>query len=252
MLREEYLRRIIDECYVDLYLSATDGARSYWPFRMQPTHEVSKAHRNACERYIVDSAIQRDDIGNAETLDAAHRVGAETVVLADVWQDVDATVDAVLDGLELYDDHSFDGKVMVPLQPPHDECYRKLEGHGIDIWAVGGVKDAPDGEKVESVRDVRAVAGADAHIHGLGYGVTETLVDAVRSDPSLLDSLDYSTPVQNAMNVPTAPGAERMSVLSMRAMAELVADARRLSPFADDPTPEDLRGTGQSGLEVFN
>lgn len=252
MIRDEYLRRIIDNAYVDLYLSATDGARSYWPYRMQPVHEADTRHRNACEHFIVDSSFSREDITNIDVLDAAASLNAETAVLADVWHDIDATVEAILDGLELADDHRYDGQLMVPLQPPHGDCYAQLEGQGIDIWAIGGVKDAGDKAKLAGARAVRDAAGPDAHVHGLGFGVTDDLVAAVRDDPGLLDSLDYSTPVQNALNEPTAPGAERMSIVSARAITQLIDDARRLSPYVNDPTPEDLRETGQQGIEVFS
>lgn len=252
MIREEYLRRIIDACYVDLYLSATDGARCYWPYRMMPTHEADKRHRNACERFIVDSAIQREDLGNEDALDKAYALDAEMVVLADVWHDVDDTVGAVLDGLDLLDDHLFGGEVMVPLQPPHDECYRRLEGQPIDAYAVGGVKDAGDDSRIEAAEAVREEAGPDIWLHGLGFGVTDGITAAIRESPELLDSVDYSTPVQNAMSAPTPPGAERMSVVAARASTQLVEDARALSPFATDPTPEDLREHGQEGLEGWS
>lgn len=253
MLRDEYLRRITDAAYVDLYLSATDGARSYWPYRMQPVHEASQSHRDACEHYIVDSSFAREEIGNEDVLDCAARLDAEVAVLADVYQDKSATVNALIDGLELVDDHRFEGAIMCPLQAPHAECYREVAPSAPDdvLWAIGGQKDAGAERQVECARDLRAVAG-DAHLHGLGFGVTDHFATAIRADPSLVDSIDYSSPVQNALSVPTAPGKERMSVVSMRAMATLVADARRVSPFAEDPTPEDLRGTGQRGLEVFN
>lgn len=236
MIREEYLRRLLDAAYVDLYLSATDGARCYWPYRMMPTHEADKRHRNACERFVVDSAIQREDLGNEDALDMAHHLDAEMVVLADEWHDLEGTVDAALEGLDLYDDHPFDGDVMIPLQPPHDECYRRLEGQA-DAYAVGGVKDAPDQERISAARSVRDEAGEDVWIHGLGYGVTEGITRAVHQSPELLDSVDYSTPVQSAMNDPTAPGAEHMSVVAARASAQLVEDARKLTPFTEEKGP---------------
>lgn len=252
MIREEYLRRLVDACHVDLYFSAVDGARVYWPWRMQPVHEASTRHRNACERYIVDSSFQDETITNEDALDTAHEMKAEMVVLADVWHDKDETVEAILDGLDLVDDHPFDGDVIAPLQPPHDECYRELEGQAIDVFAVGGVKDAGDRARIEAAQDVRDVAGTDVWLHGLGYGATDEIVQTVRDDPNLLDSIDYSTPMQNAINQPVAPGDERMSVVAARAASILVNDLRRLSPFADDPEPEDLREEGQSGLnEVF-
>lgn len=249
MIREEFLRRLVDDAYVDLYLSATDGARMYWPWRMQPVHEADTSHRNACERYVIDSSFQDESITNRDALDKAHELNAEMCVLADVWHDKEATVDAILAGLELYDDHPYDGQVIAPLQPPHGECYMALEGQGIDVFAIGGVKDAGDTAKLEGSKDVRANAGPDAHIHGLGFGMTDTMVQAIQDQPGLLDSVDYSTPVQNAINYPATAGEERMSVVSARACAQLVEDLRDVSSFVKPPEPEDLRRSDQAGLD---
>lgn len=248
MIREEYLRRLVDEAYVDLYLSAVDGARIYWPWRMQPVHEATKRYRNACEKYIIDSSFKDESITNEDVLDCALDLKAEAAVLADVYQDKDATVEAILEGLDLYDDHPYDGDVMVPLQPPHDECYVELAGQGIDIFAIGGVKDAGDDAKIEAARAVRDRAGDDVTLHGLGFGVTDNLVEAVHEQPELLDSVDYSTPVQTANTVEVAPGSERMSVVASRSAARLVEDLRLMSPFAEEPEAEDLRERGQTGL----
>lgn len=233
MIREEYLRRLVDNAYVDLYLSAVDGARVYWPWRMQPVHEASDRHRNACEHYIVDSSFKDESITNQDVLDTAAALDSEAAVLADVYQDMRGTVDAILDGLELVDDHRYDGDILVPLQPPHDECYAELEGQGIDIYAIGGVKDAPDPTKVRAAKSVRAAAGPNVHLHGLGFGATDPIVTAVRDNPSLLDSLDYSTPVQNANCRDVDAGKERMSVVASRAAATLIEDLRRFSPYPE-------------------
>lgn len=243
MIREEYLRRLVEGSYVDLYLSATDGARVYWPWRMQPVHEASKRHRNACESYIVDSSIQDESITNEDALDTAHTFDAEMVVLADVWHDKDATVEAVLAGLELYDDHAYTGKIVAPLQPPHGDCYAELEGQQIDVYAVGGVKDADDHTRIKAARTVRNAAGSDVHLHGLGYGATDAIVQAVRDDPGLLDSIDYSTPIQNANGRDVAPGKERMSVVASRAAATLIEDLRKFSEYPDLPEQNTSQAT---------
>ena len=232
MIRREYLRRLVDEAFVDLYLSAVDGARIYWPWRMQPVHEASDRHRDACEQYIVDSSFKDDTITNEDVLDTAAALDAEATVLADVYQDKDATIEAILDGLEVADDHRYDGDLVVPLQPPHQECYAELAGQA-DIYAIGGVKDAPDAEKVQAAKAVRAVAGPDVHLHGLGYGATDPIVDAVRNQPALLDSVDYSTPVQRANTQTVEAGKERMSVVASRAAATLIEDLRRFSPYPE-------------------
>lgn len=235
VIREEFLRRLVEEAYVDLYLSAVDGARVYWPWRMQPVHEADDRHRNACEHYIVDSSFKDETITNTDVLDTAARLNAEAAVLADVYQDKDATVTAILDGLEIADDHRFDGDIVVPLQAPHDECWRELEGQA-EIFAIGGVKDKSSDTKLQAAREVRAAAGPDLHLHGLGFGITDRVVDALHAQPALLDSIDYSTPVQNANNRTVAAGEERLSVVASRAAATLVEDLRRVSPYPEVDT----------------
>jgi len=248
MIREEYLRRLVDSAYVDLYLSGSEGARVYWPWRMQPVHEADKRHRNACESYVIDSSFQDETITNRDALDKAYELNAEMCVLADVLHDKDATVDAILEGVELYDDHPYDGQIIAPLQPPHDECYAELAGQ-VDVYAIGGVKDEDALTKIEAAQSVRDRAGPDVHIHGLGFGMTDRMVQAIQDQPGLLDSVDYSTPVQNAINYPATAGDERMSVVAARACAKLVEDLRDVSSYVKQPEPEDLRETGQAGLD---
>lgn len=230
MLRDEYLRRLLDAAYVDVYLSANDSCRIYWPYRMQPVHEAAKRYRDACEHYIVDSSFQDESITNEDVLDTAFRLDAEAALLADVWHDADETVHALLEGRELADDHAYDGKLIAPLQPPHTDCYDELEGQ-FDIYAVGGVKDADPFTQVQALRHLRERAGPDEWIHGLGIGVSDELVWAVHEWPDLVNSIDYSTPVQNSMAPPVDNGEDHMSVIAARAGAMLVEDVRRLTPL---------------------
>jgi len=131
---------LVDNSYIEIYLSGIDGARIYWPWRMLPVHEATKRYRNACERFIVDSAFNKPNTTNEEVLDRAFKVNAEFAVLADVYQDKDATVDALIEGQNQYEDHVFDGKIIYPLQAPYTDCYQDLTNHGVDIEyaALGG------------------------------------------------------------------------------------------------------------------
>lgn len=267
MIRDEYLRRLLDEAYVDLYLSANDGHRIYWPWRMQPPAESSRAYRNACETYIIDSEPQSPQVGNAEVLDEAVRVDADMVLLADyfpfdlydeivdpqedpeawsayqqVQRDFDsaysASIHSVRDGVELAREHAFDGEIIIPLQAPHADALRELPDH--DRYAIGGLKDsaASDYRRVDAARSVREAA-PNAWIHGLGWGATEAVVAALHEDPDLLDSVDYSTPMQTAIAGVDA-GDERMSVQAAKAGAKLIEDLRRFTPHLSEvpDTPE--------------
>jgi len=262
MIRDEYLRRLIDNAYVDLYLSANDGHRIYWPWRMMPPAESSRAYRNACEVFIIDSEPQSPHVGNREVLDEAERVGADMALLADYFpfevyeEELDpeedpeawaayqqilreygdaysASVHSVRRGIELAETHPFEGEIILPLQAPHADAVRELPAH--DRYAIGGLKDAAasDYRRVDAARSVREAA-PDAWIHGLGWGATEGVVAAVHERPQLLDSVDYSTPIQTAIGG-TDPGDERMSVQAAKAGAKLIEDLRLFSPYLSDP-----------------
>lgn len=233
MLRQEYLRRLIDKAHVELYFSGNDGARIYWPWRMNPPRLANSSYRNACEHYVIDSDPLNDDVTTADVLDTAHRLDAEVASLQDVYKDKDATVDSLLDGLEVADDHAFGGTLLLPLQEPYTECWREL-GEPTDEWlGIGGLKDARPAERLDAARSLRDVVGPGAWIHGFGWGV-KGIARAIRNRPRLLDSLDSSTPAQNASHDECTAGKERKSVVAMGAAQRLVRDLREVSPYPKD------------------
>jgi hypothetical protein len=206
---------------------------------MEPPKEASVSYRDACERYIIDSGPKDDDVTTADVLDTAVAVGADMASLQDVYQDKDATVDALLDGLGVADDHRFAGGLLLPLQSPVVECWEEIGSPTDHTLGIGGLKDAPDTNRVSAARGLRAAVGDGVDIHGFGWGVRpdSLLTEAIRESPGLLDSLDYSTPLQNNVG-DTTPGAERKSVLAASAGARLVRDLREVSPYPDGPNSE--------------
>jgi len=238
MLRDEYFRRLIDGSHIELYLSANDGARIYWPWRMQPPQEATERYRNACEHYVIDSDPLDNSVTTQDVLDCAVATDAEVASLQDVYQDKDATVDSLLQGLEIADDHAFNGTLLLPLQEPFVRCWEEL-GEPTNEWlGIGGLKDAPVNQRLKATRDLRDAAGTDPHIHGFGWGVTG-LSGSIRRNPQLLDSLDYSTPMQGA-TMRGSQGKERMSVAAMEAATTLIHDLREVSKY---PTTDAKRQT---------
>jgi len=240
----ERVKEVTQKCYVDLYISGTLPT-GWWPWRMQPAHDSGPNHVERCETYILDSSLNKPDVGNKEVFDRAHQLGADMVVLADEPEDMHATITSVREGLELLDDHPCEAEPIVPLQPPHDECYQRLQGLA-DRYAIGGVKDAPPSTKIEAARSVRELAGQDIWLHGLGftpeteqehYG-PRTLVHALNEDPDLLDSLDYSTAIQKSVSLPLTNG-DYYSI-PMCAYVGFIAleGARLLSPVTEITTDE--------------
>ena len=250
MIDREFLHRLRDTARVDLYASGIDGARCYWPWRMnKAAAEADDRHGGNCDHYVVDSNFKRDDVTNTDVLDEAAALDADAAVLADVYHNAEATVDALLDGLEWAASHPFNGTLVLPLQPPHAESAAELEAavDGLDVWwGIGGLKDAPAAAKLDAARDLRRQLGKEAHIHGFGFGVTPELARAVREDAALLDSIDNSTAVSSASIDHLTGCEEKMTVLAAQATAQRLEDLRMLTPFAD---PDEA--TTQMGMEVF-
>lgn len=257
MIDTEYLDRLVRATPVKLYASGVDGARCFWPWRMNKAGgAMGPARRRAmaakCDHYVLDSNFKDETITNRDVLDEAADMGADAAVLADVYQDMEATVPALLDGLDLADDHRYDGTVVLPLQAPHDECYREVAPSvARDVWwAIGGLKDESPTLKIEAAQRLRQAVGQEAHIHGLGYGVTDDLARYIRSNPEFLDSIDNSTSTSNSVG--DQPGrAEKATVSAAYATAKRLETLRKLTPYADRRPPEELRQAEETGLEEF-
>lgn len=242
MIDRAYLRRLVDAASIRYYVSGNDGARVYWPWRMGKTRSGTATPRYVRQsgHYVRDSDFRDDSKGNVDVLDDAHRLGADAAVLADVYGDADATVGRLRQGLAVADDHLFSGTLVLPLQPPHAESYRRLVDdapRGV-WWAIGGMKDEPAHRKVQAARSLRQAAGSDAWIHGLGYGVTDAVATVAADEPGLLDSIDGSTAAQNAQDGTIAAGDERMTVVAARATARRLEQLRRLGGFTEESNPD--------------
>jgi len=242
-MKLEKLYDIVDRCPVEFYLSANDGCHVHWPYRMQPVHEASTTYRSDAEKYIVDSSFSREEITNVDVLDKAHRLGADMVVLEDVYQDFTGTVEKVQEGLALAAEHQFSGTTIAPLQQPYVKCWRELrEPHTV---AIGGLKDAPASEKVRVAQKLRDAAGPNIWIHGLGWGATDALVNAIRNEPHLLDSIDAQTPYAQENNSSIWKGEHKSVPTAIKAQANLIEGCRRMNPnMTEHPTPEQHDLTG--------
>lgn len=232
----ERIEDILEKCPLDIYLCGTDRGMTPWPYRMRRLDKTTQNLVRNFERFIVDSAVQNPELTSKDALDKAVEVGAGRVVLEDVMRDMEKTVELVLNGLEVADSHRFDGEVIVPLQPPYEACYRELEGQA-DTYALGGMSNDPGLTRLEYARNVREIAGQEINLHGLGWGVEDTLISAVREDPDLLDSIDMSTPLWSARHEFSCwLGAHVVVPEFFYAFTLCLEKARRLSPeLTDDP-----------------
>jgi hypothetical protein len=155
--------------------------------------------------------------------------------LQDVYQDKSATADSLLEGLAIADSHDFAGELLLPLQKPYVECWEEIGEPTDHLLGIGGLKDARPAERLQATRELRSAVGTDVWVHGFGWGV-DGLAEAIRDDPQLLDSLDYSTPMQQAAHNDASSGDEVMSVAAMEAATKLVQDLREVSEHPDHET----------------
>ena len=237
MIDRDHVQTLVDAARVDYYVSGNDGGRAWWPWRMGKAAAKEGTHEDMADTFVLDSNFTDESVTNDVVLDEAVEKDADAASLADVLHDADATVDALREGLDLARDHAFDGAILLPIQPPHDETARRVMDAVGDLdvwWGVGGVKDEPTAVQVTAARDLRDAVGDDAHLHGLGVGVTPAFASVVRRDPGLFDSIDNSSALQNS-RVEDLPGVkEKMTILAARATERRLRNLRRLTPYADD------------------
>lgn len=194
---EPYNLERVDRCPIDIYVAS--NMPYPYPYKLGKPRHASPKIRESCETWVMDSGIG-DDVSNAEVLDLAEEYDSDFVVAKDYLHDQERTTESILEFLELYDDHSCTAMPLIPLQPPHAEHYKELEGFG--AYVLGGMAgpDVSSQDAIRHIRDFRSVAGYGPYVHALGVGGSMTLVRAVANNPDLIQSVGCSTPEQAAIN----------------------------------------------------
>lgn len=245
-----YLRRLevlLDACPVDIY--AASSLKHPWPYRLQNAAECYPASFWRSQDRILDSAIG-EDLSNEDVLDHAIERHATAVVAKDYLHDADATTESVREFVELHEPERHP-RAYIPLQPPYDEHVREVypiieESHLDHRYMLGGLANAEPARRIDELLTFRAEVGSEPTAHGLGWGLDDELVAAVRDEPSLLDSVDNSSPSQAVQNdqildkhwraKPCAhvDGQYQNAVGGTFEFAMLVRAAHRLTEFNDD------------------
>ena len=200
MYRDYNLERI-ENCPIDIYVAS--NMPYPYPYKLGKPENAPKtkddwAIRDSCTTFIMDSGIG-DDTTNEEVLGLAERYDADFVVPCDELYDQEATTDAVMDFLELYDDSDVRATPLIPLQPPYDEHYRELPN--FPAYMLGGIAfDYTPREQVEAIHTFRNEAGDSPYAHALGVGGSMTVVRTLANNSELVQSVDCSTPEQAAIN----------------------------------------------------
>lgn len=231
----------VSTCPVKIF-SASNMDRYWYPFRLQHVGYASERIREECMEYILDSDIGDEDVTNEEVLDRAHELNATYVVPKDYLHDRERTTESVHEFMALYEDHPCAARPLIPLQPttrkeggevvPNTDHVEHLpELPEVGAYMVGGVKDAPPGKQLKAVRKVREER-PHAYLHGLGMGASPEIVQAVREEPRLMDSLDMKTAEECAKNGKT--------------FGESLTQVPNLSPRGDDSSTH--RGLDASNM----
>lgn len=199
-----YLRRLevlLDACPVAIY--AASSLKHPWPYRLQNAAECYPASFWRSQDRILDSAIG-EDLSNEEVLDRAVERHATAVVSKDHLHDQAATTESIRSFVECHDPDRHP-RAFVPLQPPYDEHIQTVypiveDSHLEHRYMLGGLVGAHPERRVDELLAFRSVVGQDPIVHGLGWGLDDTLVAAIRDAPRLLDSVDNSSPAQAVQN----------------------------------------------------
>lgn len=245
-----YLRRLevlLAACPVDIY--AASSLKHPWPYRLQNADECYPASFWRSQDRILDSAIGKD-LSNADVLAHAVDRHATAVVAKDHLHDQQATTESIREFVELHDPDRHP-RAYIPLQPPYDEhiqtVYPIIDASHLDHrYMLGGLARASPDRRLDALVDFRMEIGPEPVAHGLGWGLDDALVSAVRDEPALLDSVDNSSPAQavqngqildkhwRAQSCPHVDGQYQNTVGGAFEFAMLVQATHRLTAFNDD------------------
>lgn len=260
------LNRVARECPINIYLSGGNG-RMYWPYRLQPAKkgDSTPSVRESSDTYILDSGFDEDGIPQEQVISMAYERQPEYVIPndsvntpefdGDFRDAIEATASKVESFLDKIDEKTFPATVIVPLQPPHELHYAYLHEHyprqvQRGHFAIGGLKNASSQDQIRAMQSIRRVAGYEPYIHGFGFGAAPDILDALRENPALIDSVDFSTPQDHTRRARTAGhpripvrtglvgGSDQATTTARQMEAEMTELARYLNP---DKAEEDIK-----------
>lgn len=194
--KNQALRQILsrnNQCQI--WIGGSENDRFNYPHRLVPVDRITDRMRNAAQDLMIDSSINDSTMTNKNVLEKAIEFDAQYVVPKDYWGDIKKTHESVLEFTEMYHAMNCEATVLFPLQPPHDEHYKRYEDFYSpkSHFALGGMKEATPEEQIEAAKNAREAIGPFKQLHGLGMGCSEVVIDAIWNNHNLLDSMDTST-----------------------------------------------------------
>ncbi|WP_440769912.1 hypothetical protein [Natronorubrum sp. DTA28] len=199
-----YLRRLevlLKACPLKVY--AASSLKHPWPYRLQNAAECYPASFWRSQDRILDSAIG-ENLSNGDVLRHALERHATAVVAKDYLHDQTQTTESIREFVRLHDP-DVHPRAYIPLQPPYDEHVAEVypiidESHLEHRYMLGGLATAAPEERIDGLLEFRSEIGGDPTAHGLGWGLDDELVATLREEPTLLDSVDNSSPSQAIQN----------------------------------------------------
>lgn len=258
---------------IDIYISGGNG-RFSWPYRLQPADEdkgATPSVRRKAIDYILDSGFDEGGVDTAQLIEKTYEHAPTYTIPNDtvstnkngLRDPIIETAEKVSDFLDEIDEKSFPSTVLIPLQPPYDFHLAYLHEHyprqaRRSHFALGGLLKRPPEEQINHIRRFQRIDGYQSYVHGFGLGCTRPIIEALRKEPELLDSADFSTPQHHASSgqiagasrrpvyVGHASGDEVSTIAASSIVYELCDIARMLAPSltSDDDLEYDAEKLG--------
>lgn len=280
--------QIADTCPIDVYCSSVNP-RWGWRWKIISYYEAPRpAIRASCDTLIVDSGFNRWGSPN-DVLEAAAAMDADFVFATDVTgmedptnnghnhsmpsteeDEIETQLDAAIQGIEQFMHRAREldilNRVILPVQHPYLDCLERMEARGwiseVDYIALGGLLQIDDvNQRLKAMKQVRDVVGEDIRIHALAPGTEPELLRELRANPSLIDSLDNSTPEKSVASnkVPDTswnqnehlfPYGDQVTTVRAQFSGAIATQlAYMLSSLCDDRTFEEIIEEGSNEAE---
>lgn len=188
-------KEIIDASPLDVYVASNMPYE--YPYKLVKPKHVTPSIIDSADVIIMDSGIG-DEISNRDVLDKAEKFNCDFIVAKDFLHNQNKTTKSIREFYHQYNKHEYNGDILIPLQENHVEHYYELDQPQRVL--IGGIRDFSSEKQVDIIKNFRDEVGYDVYVHGLGMGMSKTFVKEIRKNPRLLDSIDCSTPEQNAIN----------------------------------------------------
>lgn len=198
ILREaEERMKLIGDNTVARVFSAKYWERYLYPYALQHVREVDQGVRDTCYEYILDSGKNDEDVTNRDVIEKAIDINADYVMPKDYVGDQRRTRRSMREFFRLYAEEYPECRAtpFVILQPPYIVEYVENRdfydefGH----FALGGLQLFDPEQQVEELLKFRKMVGPNAYVHALGIGTGLTIINTLRENPRVIDSLDMST-----------------------------------------------------------